>query len=111
MVSQSRSVAAEEIDVWVDCRRMLARRRDATEYSMRYEEIHSINANVEANGSNQSSMIDETKTRALSNGWARCRVKAGSSGTSYVVIVKITTSLARVIEARAIMKVQDTDES
>tara|TARA_R100000084_G_C4523406_1_gene87841 strand:- start:246 stop:482 length:237 start_codon:yes stop_codon:yes gene_type:complete len=78
---------------------------------MRYEELHSINFDVEANGSSQSAMFEESKTRVIDPGWIRVRVKAGSTGTAYTIIPKITTSLGRVIEARAVMKVVNTNEA
>jgi hypothetical protein len=108
---QFQKTAEEQLDVWVDCTKMLTRRRVATQYSMRYEEIHAVNLTVETNGSTTASAFDETKTRAIDPGWVRVRVKGGSSGTSYTLIVTITTSLARVIQARAVMKVFDTDEA
>jgi hypothetical protein len=41
----------------------------------------------------------------------RVRLKGGSSGTDYVVIVKVTTSLSRVHEFRFLMLVNDVDET
>lgn len=101
----------EVVDVWIDCRPSLARRSSSNAGSSRYEEIHSVNVDVQTNGSSQASMFDETKTRVIDPGWVRIRVKAGSSGTAYTIIPKITTSLGRVIEARAIMKVVNTNEA
>ena len=102
---------SEVLDVWIDCRPALARRGFSNAGSSRYEEIHCVNMLVETNGSAQASMIEETKTRIMDPGWVKVRVKAGSTGTSYTVIPRITTSLGRVIEARAIMKVVNTNEA
>lgn len=102
---------SEVLDIWIDCRPMLSRRISTNAGSTRYEEIFSINMDVEANGASQASMFDESKTRVIDPGWARVRVKAGANNTSYTLIPRITTSLGRVIEARAIMKVVNTNEA
>lgn len=101
----------EVLDVWVDCRQMLEPRCAASSGSLRYEEIHSVDMNVTTGGSSQGSMFDETFTRFIDPGWVRVRVKAGSTQTAYTIIPKITTSLGRVLEARAVMKVENTDET
>ena len=110
-VARFQKTTAEVLDVWVDCRAMLAPRLVANAGSMRYEELHSVNFDVETNGSSQSAMFEESKTRVIDPGWIRVRVKAGSTGTAYTIIPKITTSLGRVIEARAVMKVVNTNEA
>ena len=102
---------SEVLDVWIDCRQILARRTFTNAGSVRYEEIHAVNMDVQANGGSQSSMFEEAKTRIIDPGWVRVRVKAGSTGTPYIIIPTITTSLGRVIEARAVMKVVNTTEA
>ena len=110
-VQRFQKTVAEVLDVWIDCRSFLAKRCVPNAGSKRYEELHAVSYSVETNGSAQASMIDQAYTRVLDPGWVRVRVKAGSTGTSYTIIPKITTSLGRVVEARAIMKVTNTNEA
>tara|TARA_R100000234_G_scaffold56126_1_gene33812 strand:+ start:309 stop:1064 length:756 start_codon:yes stop_codon:yes gene_type:complete len=101
----------EEIDVWIDCRRALQKRSVAFNKSRRLEEVDYIQVQVLANGSDQSGQYDESKTTLSDPGWVKCRLKAGSSGTDYTLAVTIGTSQTRVLQARAIVDVQDIDES
>jgi hypothetical protein len=103
--------ASEAIDVWIDCRRALQTRCESFSKSRRYEEIDYIQVSVLADGADQSGQYDETKTTLSDPGWAKVRVKAGSSGTDYTLVVTIGTSTTRVLQARAVVDVQDIDES
>ena len=103
--------ALEEIDVWIDCRTALQRRSKASEGSTRYEEIDYITVAVLSSGVDDAGRHDETKTTISDPGWVKVRVKGGSSGSDYTLVVTVGTSQSRVLEARAIVDVQDIDES
>ena len=103
--------ATEEIDVWIDCRRALQVRCEAYEQSRRYEEIDYVGVQVTSGGSDDAARYDESKTTISDPGWIKCRIKAGSSGTDYTLVVTIGTSTTRILQARAIVDVQDIDES
>ena len=103
--------STEEIDVWVDCRSALQVRADPSQGSKRYEEISFATVQVTAGGVDDAGRYDETLTTVSDPGWVKVRVKGGSSGTDYTLVVKIGTSTTRVLEARAIVDVQDIDES
>ena len=103
--------AAEQIDVWIDCRRALQGRSDAYSNSQRFEEIGHVTVAVEAGGTDDAGRYDEALTTISDPGWVKVRVKGGSSGTDYTLVVTIGTSQTRVLEARAVVDVQDIDES
>lgn len=103
--------AAEEIDVWIDCRKALQNRTDAYSNSQRFEEIDYIQVAVEAGGTDDAGRYNEALTTISDPGWVKVRVKGGSSGTDYTLVVTVGTSTTRVLEARAIVDVQDIDES
>ena len=103
--------ATEEIDVWIDCRRALQTRCEAYQNSRRYEEIDYIGVQVTSGGSDDAGRYDETKTRLIDPGFAKVRIKSGSSGTDYTLVVTVGTSTPRVLQARAIVDVQDIAES
>lgn len=103
--------AAEEIDVWIDCRSALQKRAQASAGSIRYEEIDYATVQVLSGGTDDAGRYDETKTRISDPGWVMVRVKGGSSGSDYTLVVTIGTSQTRILEARAIVDVQDIDES
>jgi len=103
--------SAEEIDVWVDCRRALQSRVTANQDSLRLEEISYVTVEVLSGGTDDAGRYDESLTRISDPGWAMVRVKGGSSGSNYTLSVTIGTSLTRVLQARAIVDVQDIDES
>jgi len=103
--------STEEIDVWIDCRRALLTRCEAFESSARLEEIDYAAVQVLSGGSDDAARYDESKTRLIDPGFLKVRIKAGSSGTDYTLSVTIGTSLTRVLQARAIVDVQDIDES
>ena len=103
--------AAEQIDVWIDCRKALQSRSDAYSNSQRFEEIGYIQVAVEEGGTDDAGRYDEALTTISDPGWVKVRVKGGSSGTDYTLIVTVGTSSTRVLEARAVVDVQDIDES
>jgi hypothetical protein len=102
---------AEEIDVWIDCRRALQARSTASQGSLRYEEIGYVQVAVESGGTDDAGRYDEALTTVSDPGWVKVRVKGGASGSDYTLVVTIGTSQTRVLEARAIVDVQDIDES
>ena len=95
----------------IDCRRALQPRCEAYQNSRRYEEIDYIGVQVTSGGSDDAGRYDETKTRLIDPGFAKVRIKSGSSGTDYTLVVTVGTSTTRVLQARAIVDVQDIDES
>ena len=103
--------SAGQIDVWMDCRTMLQKQANAFNDSKRYEEIAWVTVQSLSGGSDDSGRYDESVTTISDPGWVKVRIKAGSSGTDYTLAVTIGTSNQRVIQARAIVDVQDLDES
>lgn len=102
-------MSAEAVTVWWDFRSLLHARRDTYNKSSRHEEVDCTTYDVRLNDGSQASMIDATKTRLL-DGAVGTLVKAGTSGQTYTVLCRATTTQGRTLEARALMKVQDPKE-
>jgi hypothetical protein len=90
---------------------MLQRQANTFNDSNRYEEIAWATVQSLSGGSDDAARYDESLTTISDPGWIKVRIKAGSSGTDYTLAVTIGTSKQRVIQARAIVDVQDLDES
>lgn len=103
--------STEEVDIWVDCRRALQARCQSYEKSRRYEEIDYVGVQVTSSGTDDTGRYDESKTTVSDPGWVKVRLKSGTSGTDYTLVVTIGTSTTRVLQARALLDVQDIDES
>lgn len=75
-----------------------------------YEEIGSFRVQVELAGSAQSAMVDGARNRGVGKATLLAWVQAGSSGSTYTVVITATTTLGRVLEARCLLTVQDDSE-
>lgn len=92
----------ETIDVYIDFRAELARRRFPYQTRLLYEEIKSIDLSCAT-----ASVVDETAVQLVSDSVVKARVTAGSDATDYTPILKVTTTLGRVLDRRFILKVND----
>ena len=75
-----------------------------------YEELGSVLVQVELSGSAQAAMVDGARNRGVGKGTILAWIQAGSSGQTYTVVIKATTTLGRVLEARCLLTVQDDSE-
>ena len=113
--------STETLTVDIDCNPILNRALSPVEGRDLYEEIAYTTLDVKTGGASQSGMYDNDKTRFIGR-TLRIQLKAGASGTSYVVIVGVavaspnepvnaTSSPVRVEEFRFILSVNDDDET
>ena len=105
-----RKGASEQLQLAWDFRPQLVQSRAPISGKRIYEEIQTvtsisvINAAEEA----QAGMIDTASTRLLDGGvitW----LQAGTSGTSYICICQVQTTLSRVLEGRCRLDVRDVE--
>lgn len=75
-----------------------------------FEELGSVLVQVELSGSAQAAMVDGARNRGVGKGMILAWVQAGSSGQTYTVVIRATTTLGRVLEARCLLTVQDDAE-
>ena len=111
----------EQRTVWVDVRRQLAAATEAFNAQAYWEEIAYVVLNVLSSGSDQAAMYDNGKIRVL-GGLVRLYLKAGSDGTTYTISLQVATATpkepanatsapARILDLRALLIVEDVDES
>lgn len=100
----------EQLFVWWDLYDALERRCENYNGSDLYEEIESINFAVHSSDSPQASMIDATKTRLVAGRYIRTLVKAGTSGTTYTMVLTVLYSTGQKREHRALLVVQTPKE-
>lgn len=102
--------AADVLDVWFDVTGLLQKRCRAFNGSLDYETVSWLDARVLSGGSDQSGLRDADKSYMVELGgrtYVSTRVKAGSSGTDYTISLLMGTSLDRIYDLRALLKVQD----
>ncbi len=104
--------ANEKILVWVDWSSVVNARVGQANSRSEYDEVGSVVVDVQAATASQASMFDQSETvvvgaaRVLVGVW----IQAGTSGTNYVVIPKITTAEGLVYEHRVRLQVYSTAE-
>ena len=104
--------ANEVIDVYFDFG-LLLRQHDAPYAgSLSYEEISYVSTvDVQTGGASAAALFTASSVRVYGNSAAKVQVKAGGSGTTYTIIVQVTTTLGEVLEGRARLYVQNTAET
>lgn len=100
----------EVLHVWWDVAGLLTKRCDVYEDRDLYEEIDSVNFEVHANDADQSGLRTVTATRIVDGHYVRTEVKAGTSGTTYTMVLKVLTTTGRKLECRALLAVQTPKE-
>jgi len=102
--------AGETIYVWFDMSRALQRFARAQHGSVLFEEIDYVKFEVLDVASAQAGMFEEGTTRIQHPALVRCLVKAGSSGSDYTASLTVATSEGRVLNPRALIKVQTVSD-
>lgn len=104
---------SEQIFLYWDIEDAMQRRDAAYQGSNKYEEPSSYTFAVTDGGSAQAAMIDETLCRLIEvNGrrFVRTCVKAGTSGTDYIGLLTLKTSLGRTLQATCLLQVKLPNE-
>jgi len=91
---------------WFDFSGVLARRRAKHNASHRLEEISQAYYDVLDGGATQAAMQDATKTR-ISGPLVKVLVKAGTTGSDYIVVCTIVTTEGRTLQQRALLQVRN----
>jgi hypothetical protein len=100
----------EETWIFFDFGAALLSRQAPYEGHTEYEEIDAvIVAELQTNGSAYGAGSDFTRARLIDGGVA-VFAKAGASGTTYTAVARVKTTLNRIIDARAQLRVQNTQE-
>lgn len=109
--------AAEEFDVYFEFTDVLVRRQNLSSGTDRQEEIASVTLVATSGGAPALAVIDASKVRFVEWGdrmFVAARVRAGSDGTDYTVVLTATTTgvpNARIIQGRCLLKVRDVDDA
>ena len=101
---------SDETWIFFDFGSALLSRQSAYEGHTEYEEIDSVTvAELQSNGTAYAAGSDFTRARLIDGGVA-VFCKAGVSGTTYTAVARVKTTLNRIIDARALLRVQNTQE-
>jgi len=103
-------ISGEEIYLWWDLSGVLTRRRMPSQGSRAFEEIHNVTYRVDDGGSAQAGMIDTGAIRVAAPAMVRTKIKAGSSGSTYVAVLLVELTEGRKLEFRCTIRVQDPVE-
>ena len=103
--------SAETIFVNWDLRGWLIPRCNTYQGSLRGEEIEFVRLAVLSSNVDQTALYNETKTRFFDPGIIRFEFTGGTSGTTYTISPTIGLTSGRVINPRALLRVDDTDET
>ena len=101
--------STEDIFIWWDLSRVLARRDFPYQNRRNLEEIQNVRYLVQQQGSTISGMSDNTSIRQVGN-LVRTTIKGGSSGTNAVAILTVVTDAGRVLDFRCTIRVNDVTE-
>lgn len=101
--------SAEEIHVWWDLRRVLARRAIPYENSNNHEGVDTVTYDVLTGNQSQAAMIDLSSIRQVGS-YIRTTIKFGSSDSNYLAKLTVTTDLGRVLDFRCTVRVKDVAE-
>jgi hypothetical protein len=91
--------------IWIDFRSVLARSSGGAQSHPQYDEVAQVAVDVQAATVSQASMVDQSKTVVIGRGVVGALIKAGTSGTNYAMIVKVTTSEGYIFEQRIKVRV------
>lgn len=100
----------ERVMLWIDFLSVLVSAIGGGQYHQNFDEIAQISVDVQAAASSQAAMVDQSETVLVGRTLVGAYVKAGTSGTNYVLIVKITTSEGYIYEQRAKVRVYSVAE-
>lgn len=103
-------MASEAVMIWVDFGPALLKRRGVSHDRNRFDEIASLDISVATGGADQTTMYDEAEN-VLVGDLVGVLVKAGTTGTDYVVIVTITTSEGYTYIQHVKLQVRNTSEA
>ena len=100
----------EEVRLWWDFRKRLMPAASAIRGSKMFEEIRAVTGcDVQNAGeASQASMFDVTKTVFVDN-VVSTWLKGGTSGSDYMIHLRVLTSLGRVLEARQRVRVRNVE--
>lgn len=107
---QISKASTETIHLWWDLGHVLQRRSTESNGFRLLEEIEYVKFEVLDSGTAVGGMVDAGKTRIVDGRYVRTLIKAGTSGTPVTARLTIGTTLDRVLDFRALLKVQDVDE-
>ena len=101
--------STEDVYIWWDLSRVLARRRVPYNNRKSLEGVDNVRYQVQAGGQAQASMSDNTSIRKIGNA-IRTTIKGGASGSNYVAILTVVTTTGRVLDFRCTIRVGDVTE-
>lgn len=120
---QVQKTANEQKTVWVDVRSLLASTQPQARFNGRrnWEDIAYVILNVLSSGTDTPAIYDNGKIRVWRN-MVRIYLQAGSSGTTYTISLRVATATplepsnstsapTRILDLRALLVVEDIDES
>jgi len=107
--SEISKASTEDIHLWWDLSKVLARRRIPYNKSRDAETVDNVRYLVQAQASTVGAMSDNTSIRQVGD-FVRTTIKGGSSGTNYVAILTVITDAGRVLDFRCTIRVQDVTE-
>ena len=107
--TQIAKASTEDIYIWWDLSRVLARRRVPYNNRKSLEGVDNVRYQVQAGGQAQASMSDNTSIRKIGNA-IRTTIKGGASGSNYVAILTVVTTTGRVLDFRCTIRVGDVTE-
>lgn len=112
--TELQKAAAEALDLYWHMTPALTARDSAYNGRGEYEGVKSVTFDVQTGGVSQAALFDESLTYFVETRkglYVKTRVKAGSSGTNYTTILTVTSTLARIIEGRCVLRVRNTSEA
>tara|TARA_Y100000401_G_scaffold84524_1_gene69814 strand:+ start:1042 stop:1803 length:762 start_codon:yes stop_codon:yes gene_type:complete len=107
--SEISKASTEDIFIWWDLSKVLARRRVPYQNRRLLEEVQNVRYLVQQQGSTVSAMSDNTSIRQVGN-FIRTTIKGGSSGSNAVAILTVVTDAGRVLDFRCTIRVNDVTE-
>jgi len=107
--TQIAKASTEDVYIWWDLSRVLARRRVPYNNRKSLEGVDNVRYQVQAGGQAQASMSDNTSIRKIGNA-IRTTIKGGASGSNYVAILTVVTTTGRVLDFRCTIRVGDVTE-
>ena len=107
--TQIAKASTEDVYIWWDLSRVLARRRVPYNNRKSLEGVDNVRYQVQAGGQAQASMSDNTSIRKIGNA-IRTTIKGGASGTNYVAILTVVTTTGRILDFRCTIRVGDVTE-
>jgi len=103
--------AGDTVDIWWDLSQLMQTRKHPHQGSILQAELDYVTLQVLLAAVDQTAMYDETETKFKSLHAVRTRIKAGSSGTDYVISLTAGLTTGEIRNVRAFLRVLTTDES